>query len=305
MQPPTLLILAAGMGSRYGGLKQLDPMGPHGETVLDYSVYDAIRAGFGRIVFVIREEFADAFRDGVGSRFADRITVDYAFQRLDDLPAGFGVPADRVKPWGTAHAVRAARGVIREPFAVINADDFYGCDAYRVVVDYFLRTPPATNGIHHYAMVGYALDHTLSDHGDVNRGICQLHDSGLLTEVEEYLRIEREPGGTIRGDSLHGGRRELGGDVIVSMNFWAFTPAFFDQLEGEFRAFLEASGTNPKAECYIPTVVDALVAGGTADCRVLQTTASWFGVTYPADKPHVVANIARLVELGEYPSPLA
>lgn len=301
---PTLLVLAAGMGSRYGGLKQIDPMGPNGETVLDYSVFDAIRAGFKRVVFVIREDFAEAFRDGVGARFSDKIKVDYAFQRLDDLPPGYSIPEGREKPWGTAHAVRAARDVISGPFAVINADDFYGTDAYRVAADYFIRTPESTNGVNHYAMVGYALDHTLSDHGDVNRGICQLHDAGQLSKVEEVLEIQRVDDGTIIGNGVDGRKHELAHDSIVSMNFWAFTPSFFRQLEEKFTAFLDESGNELKSECYIPTIVDSLISDGTADCHVLQTTASWFGVTYPDDKAYVVSSIAKLIELGEYPTPL-
>jgi hypothetical protein len=301
---PTLLVLAAGMGSRYGGLKQMDPMGPNGETVLDYSVFDAIRAGFKRVVFVIREDFAEAFREGVGARFSDRIKVDYAFQRLDDLPAGYPIPGGREKPWGTAHAVRAAREIVSEPFAVINADDFYGTDAYRVAADYFIRTPASTNGVNHYAMVGYALDHTLSDHGEVNRGICQLQDAGQLSNVEEVLGIRRLNDGSIVGNGVDGKSHELAHDSIVSMNFWAFTPSFFDQLEQKFTAFLDQSGSELKSECYIPTVVDSLITDGTADCHVLQTTASWFGVTYPDDKAYVVSSIAKLIELGEYPSPL-
>jgi NDP-sugar pyrophosphorylase family protein len=292
------------MGSRYGGLKQMDPMGPNGETVLDYSVFDAIRAGFKRVVFVIREDFAEAFREGVGTRFADKIKVDYTNQRLDDLPPGYSIPEGREKPWGTAHAVRAARGVISEPFAVINADDFYGTDAYRVAVDYFLRTPDSTNDVSHYAMVGYALDHTLSDHGDVNRGICQLQDAGRLANVEEVLEIQRDGDGTIFGKGVDGKKLELAHDSIVSMNFWAFTPSFFGQLEKKITAFLEESGNELKSECYIPTVVDSLISDGTADCHVLQTTASWFGVTYPDDKAYVVSSIAKLIELGEYPTPL-
>jgi hypothetical protein len=302
---PTLLVLAAGMGSRYGGLKQIDPIGPNGETVLDYSVFDAIRAGFGRVVFIIREDFAEAFRSGIGARFADRIRVDYAYQRLDDLPAGFSVPADRQKPWGTAHAVRAARHLVQEPFAVINADDFYGHDAYRVIADYFRSHPAASNGRNHYAMVGYSLGRTLSDHGDVNRGICQTDADGLLTGVVEYLRIQQEPDGAVRGTSAIDGRRTpLGREAIASMNFWGFTPAFFGQLETEFASFLARHGDQPKAECYIPTVVDSLIAQGSADCRVLETSAHWFGVTYPEDKPYVVASIRALLQAGHYPSPL-
>jgi hypothetical protein len=302
---PTLLVLAAGMGSRYGGLKQMDPMGPHGETVLDYSVFDAIRAGFGRVVFIIREDFAEAFREGVGARFAHRIQVDYAFQKLDDLPAGFEVPAGRAKPWGTAHAVRAARHLVREPFAVINADDFYGRDAYERAAAFLRQPAPADDPVEHYAMVGYPLLNTLSDHGDVNRGICSRDASGLLTGVEEYVRIERENDGIVRGDALDGSRRPIAVETPVSMNFWAFPASHFAGLEEEFHAFLTEHGQAEKSECYIPTVVDARIRKGLADCAVLDTTSHWFGVTYPQDKPHVVSSIQRLIDSGEYPSPLA
>lgn len=300
---PTLLVLAAGMGSRYGGLKQIDPMGPNGETVLDYSVFDAIRAGFGRVVFIIREDFADAFRQGIGARFADRIQVDYAFQKLDDLPAGFTVPEGRTKPWGTAHAVRAARDLVNKPFAVINADDFYGRDSYRSAAA-FLASSPSGNGISHYAMVGYPLENTLSEHGEVNRGICSRDASGLLTNVEEYVSISRSGDGTATGVALDGIRKPVPDGTPVSMNFWAFTPDFFSHLENEFSAFIASQGEGAKSECYIPTVVDNLIRSGRADCRVLSTGSHWFGVTYPADKPHVVASIAGLVASGEYPSPL-
>lgn len=300
----TLLVLAAGMGSRYGGLKQIDPMGPSGETVLDYSVFDAIRAGFERVVFIIREDFAEAFKAGVGRRFAERIQVDYAFQRLDDLPAGFSVPAGRSKPWGTAHAVRAARNSVKDPFAVINADDFYGRDSYERAAA-FLKSPAALNGMSHYAMVGYPLENTLSDHGDVNRGICERDAAGLLTQVEEYVTIEREADGVVRGNALDGTRRVIPEATPVSMNFWAFTPCFFQDLEDEFSAFLSARGLEEKSECYIPSVVDSLIRAGKADCRVLETTSQWFGVTYPDDKPHVVGSIQSLIESGEYPVALA
>ena len=301
---PTLLVLAAGMGSRYGGLKQMDPMGPNGETVLDYSVFDAIRAGFGRVVFIIREDFAEAFQQGVGARFADRIQVDYAFQMLDDLPAGFSVPADRSKPWGTAHAVRAARDLVKEPFAVINADDFYGSDAYERAAA-FLTAPRADDGKAHYAMIGYPLINTLSDHGDVNRGICTCSEDGLLAGVEEYVKIERDADGVVRGNALNGERKAVAEEMPVSMNFWAFSPCFYDRLEEKFTDFLTALGNVEKSECYIPTVVDALIRDGQADCAVLNTTSRWFGVTYPEDKAHVVASIGKLIENGEYPAVLS
>lgn len=292
------------MGSRYGGLKQMDPMGPNGETVLDYSVYDAIRAGFGRVIFIIREDFAEAFREGVGSRFEDRIEVDYAFQQLDDLPEGFEVPADRTKPWGTAHAVRAARHLLTHPFAVINADDFYGRDAYARAAS-FLTGPEAEGERDHYAMVGYPLANTLSDHGEVNRGICTHTVDGLLSSVEEYVNIARESDGVVRGDSLDGERREVSVNSTVSMNFWIFTPSFIEHLEREFTLFIQNFRTLEKSECYIPTVVDTLIRSGKADCAVLETTSHWFGVTYPDDKEHVVASIRRLIDAGEYPEKLA
>jgi len=300
---PTLLVLAAGMGSRYGGLKQMDPMGPNGETVLDYSVYDAIRAGFGRVVFIIREDFADAFKQGVGARFADRIQVDYAFQSLEDLPEGFSIPDARNKPWGTAHAVRAARDLVRDSFAVINADDFYGRDAYQKAAA-FLQDSGQNHHIAHYAMVGYPLVNTLSDHGDVNRGICTRNEEGLLTGVEEYVKIEREADGIVRGNALDGTRRQVCEVSPVSMNFWAFSHDFITHLETEFTEFLTNFGQLEKSECYIPTVVDALIRAGKADCMVLNTTSHWFGVTYPDDKQHVVASIRKLIETGEYPEDL-
>lgn len=300
---PTLLVLAAGMGSRYGGLKQIDPMGPHGETVLDYSVYDAIRAGFGKVVFIIREDFADAFREGIGARFADRIEVDYVFQRLDDLPAGFGVPEGREKPWGTAHAVRAARHAVSGHFAVINADDFYGQDAYQRAAAFFDSLPGDASGA--MAMVGYPLENTLSDHGHVNRGVCRIDEGGFLSNVEEYLDIEREADGAVRGNALDGKRHIVPEGTLVSMNFWAFGPAFFMQLEEGFTRFLHEAGSQLKSECYIPTVVDQLIHSGHAQCMVLRTTSQWFGVTYPADKPFVVESIRKLIAAGEYPEKLA
>ncbi len=292
------------MGSRYGGLKQMDPMGPNGETVLDYSVYDAIRAGFGRVVFIIREDFAEAFRHGVGSRFADVIEVDYAFQKLDDLPEGFAVPEGRTKPWGTAHAIRAARHLVKESFAVINADDFYGRDAYVRAAE-FLNTPRTENDKAHYAMIGYPLINTLSDHGDVNRGICTRSADGLLASVEEYVKIERDSDGVVRGNALDGTRSEVCEKSPVSMNFWAFTHCFMDHLETEFSHFLKNFITVEKSENYIPTVVDALIRSGKADCAVLDTTSHWFGVTYPDDKQHVVSSIRTLIETGEYPAILS
>lgn len=297
---PTLLVLAAGMGSRYGGLKQIDPMGPNGETILDYSLYDAIQAGYGKVVFVIREEFEEAFRTSIGARFADRIEVDYAFQRLDDIPSGFEVPAERTKPWGTAHAVYAAREVVTTPCAVINADDFYGRDAYVQSANYLRSSNPKKD---EYCIVGYYLENTLSEHGGVNRGITS-HQDGFLATVEEVVEIRKNAEGVINGTAQDGTQRGLTGDAIVSMNFWGFTPQFFERLESHFRAFLEDRSDLTTGECYIPTVVDDLIASEVATCRVLASTGSWFGVTYPDDKPVVVETIANLVAGGEYPSPL-
>jgi|TARA_B110000037_G_scaffold178087_1_gene203680 UTP-glucose-1-phosphate uridylyltransferase len=288
------------MGSRYGGLKQLDPMGPNGETVLDYSVFDAIRAGFERVVFVIREDFADAFREGIGSRFSDRIKVDYAFQKLDDLPAPYTPPASRTKPWGTTHAVRAARHLIDDAFAVINADDFYGRDAYAKAAE-FMASIPAQ----HCAMVGYPLKNTLSDHGQVNRGICEVSETGVLSSVEEVLKIGRESDAKVTGEGMDGERREISQVAPVSMNFWIFTPQFLADLEVEFLEFLQENSGKDSGESYIPTVVDSLIRQQKTTCKVLETNSSWFGVTYPEDKELVVASIRELIAAGDYPQSLA
>lgn len=291
------------MGSRYGGLKQMDPMGPSGETVLDYSVYDAIRAGFGRVVFIIREDFADAFKSSVGGRFADRIAVDYVFQKLDDLPPGHTVPKGREKPWGTGHAILADRHAVNENFAVINADDFYGRDAYQRAAGYFSFPLPGSS--HGIAMVGYPLANTLSDHGHVNRGICQIDDNGFLTKVEEFINIERESNGCLMGNGLNGSRQVIPESSLVSMNFWLFGPGFFNQLERAFSDFLIHSGNQLKSECFIPTIVDDLIRSGEVRCPALRTTGQWFGVTYPADKPVVVESIRNLISAGEYPTKLS
>ena len=295
---PTLLILAAGMGSRYGGLKQLDPMGPNGETVLDYSVYDAIRSGFGKVVFVIRRDFADAFKSAVGEKFSARIEVAYAYQELADLPDGFSVPEGREKPWGTAHAIRAARNEIDCPFAVINADDFYGRDAYQQLADYFNRRDDEPEL--RTCMVGYRLENTLSEHGSVNRGLCLVKD-GSLRGVEEHSTIANEKDGVIRGNNLTNQRVALQPSDIVSMNFWGFSPALFIALEAHFVTFLEAHGQESTSECYIPTVIDELIRSEQTDCAVIQTSGSWFGVTYPGDKPFVQASIQALIEADKYP----
>ena len=296
---PTLVIMAAGMGSRYGGLKQIDPVGPHGEIVIDYSVFDALRAGFGKVVFIIRRDIEQAFREAVEPHFKGRIPLDYAFQALEDLPAGFTVPDGRQKPWGTAHAIRACRDLIKEPFGVINADDFYGADAY-VRLAGFLQTSSLSTCS--FALVGYRLARTLSDHGAVSRGVCDVSDSGALRGVEEWTGIRAE-GGVIRG-LRRGEVVALSSDTTVSMNLWGFTPALFDPLERAFRTFLRERGGDPASEFFIPTVVDNMLQAGTATVRVLSTAARWMGLTYADDRDAVRRGIAALTGEGVYPSPL-
>jgi NDP-sugar pyrophosphorylase family protein len=302
MTKPTLLILAAGMGSRYGGLKQLDAMGPSGEVVLDYSVFDAIRAGFGKVVFVIRRDFEDQFRNQIGARFADRITVEYAFQDLNDLPAPFSLPEGRTKPWGTAHAVLAAESVVHEPFLMINADDFYGRDAFeKIAAD--LVQPRPDDGKSHYSMVGFYLKNTLSDFGSVARGVCTTDADSNLTSVTEMTKIFRtETGAENREDPEH--PIALTGDEVVSMNFFGFTPDIFPRLRTAFTSFLETQGQDLKSECYVPKEVDVLIKTEVADVRVIESSGKWFGVTYPEDKGEVVAAIRQLVDEGAYPSNL-
>ena len=302
--PLTLLILAAGLGSRYGGLKQLDPMGPAGETLLDYSVFDALRAGFDRVVFVIRRDFEAQFRAEVGARFERRVDVEYAFQSLDDLPGGKQTPAGRQKPWGTGQAIWSARGAVQTSCVAVNADDFYGRDAYRTLADFFrfgdLRaTHPAR-----FAMAGYRLDRTLSAHGSVSRGICVMDAADRLQTVDEHTGIERGPDGVIHGLPPVGAPVLLTGKEAVSLNFWGFTPAVFPLLEDGFARFLEARLEEPKAEYYIPAAVTETIASGAAQVEVLPTSATWFGVTYRDDKPLVTAALEELTHAGEYPAGL-
>lgn len=296
---PTLLILAAGMGSRYGGLKQIDPMGPSGETILDYSVFDAARAGFGKVVFVIRPDFERDFRDRVMSRFAGRIATDCVFQTLDMLPAGFSVPDGRTKPWGTTHAVLCSRAAVHEPFAMINADDFYGRDSFAALGRQLASLAVDSSA---YCMVGFTLENTLSEHGTVARGVCRTDDRGFLTDIRELLQVRRTADGA--EDTGAGGVTKLTGKEPVSMNMWGFTPHVFTQLEESFREFLAAHGGEPKSECYIPVTVGDLVKGGRATCEVLRTSSSWFGATYAEDKPIVQRSIRALVDAGEYPANL-
>jgi len=298
----SLVVLAAGMGSRYGGLKQIDPVGPSGETVLDYAVFDALRAGFTRVVFVIRRDFEALFRAQIGARYAGRAAVDYVFQSLDVLPPGFGAPAGREKPWGTGHAVWCARAALDGNFAVINADDFYGADSFAQLACFLGpaggQSPPApeeSGRAARFAMVGFRLANTLSEHGLVSRGVCTVDRTGALQSIVEQTGIA--------ADEVGVGRR-YAGDTVVSMNCWGFTPALLAGLDTQFREFLAGRGAEPKAEFYLPAAVSTMVARGEATVRVLPTESAWFGVTYREDKPRVEAAIAELVRAGRYPARL-
>ena len=294
---PTLLVLAAGMGSRYGGLKQIDPVGPNGEIILDYSIFDAIRGGFGKVVFVIRKDIEQEFRSLVSARWEDKIQVEYAFQQLDALPAPFTVPEGRVKPWGTGHAILAAADLINEPFSAINADDFYGRSAYALMGKVLAED---TNPAQHY-MVGYPLKKTLSEFGTVARGICRTTDDGILTEVVERTKIASTGNGTARFDDGEGTVIDFTGDEIASMNFWGFKPSLFAELKTRFVTFLEKQGKELKSEFFIPFVVEELIAEKKASVKVLESEDSWFGVTYREDKPAVQSNIRNLIASGAYP----
>ncbi len=295
---PTLLILAAGMGSRYGSLKQMDGIGPNGEAILDYSIYDAIRAGFGKVVFVIRQSFAKEFQEVFNAkRFGSKIEVEYVFQELDKLPAGFSLPEGREKPWGTNHAVMMAADVIAEPFAVINADDFYGSEAYKTIADY-LVTLDGSKG--KYAMVGYHLGNTLSDFGSVSRGICGVDAEGNLTDMVERTHIEKIDGGIAFKDEA-GEFHPLSDKDIVSMNMFGFTPDYFERSNDIFVDFLKENGSALKSEFYIPFVTNILINSGEASLRVLSSEAQWFGVTYKEDRPLVVEKLMKLIASGKYP----
>jgi len=294
---PTLLVLAAGMGSRYGGLKQIDPVGPAGETIIDYSIFDALRAGFGKLVFVIRKDIEQQFREIVGARFEKRVAVDYVFQALENIPTQFTVPAGRTKPWGTTQAILLAADAINEPFAAINADDFYGADAYRSLAGHL------TSGSPDYSMVGFVLRNTLSDFGSVARGVCQVSDDGYLEHIVELTKIDRDGNGARNTDAA-GKVTKLTGDEPVSMNYWGFTPQVFDQLRENFEKFLESGSADLKSECYIPSTVGELVRAGQARVKVLHSRDSWFGVTYREDRPRVVESIRGLIAKGLYPEKL-
>lgn len=294
---PTLYVLAAGMGSRYGGLKQLDGVGPHGETIMDYSIFDAIRSGFGKVVFVIRKDFEKDFNEKILSKYQGHIPVEVVFQSVDKLPEGYTCPPERTKPWGTNHAVLMAKDAIHEPFVVINADDFYGRDAFRVIAEELSR-PRERKG--DYCMVGFRVGNTMSENGSVARGVCE-NNNGLLTKVVERTAIEYNKNHEISFIDENGEEQILEPTTPVSMNMWGFTPDYFELGEKEFKKFLDKNLETPKAEMPIPPAIDALINEGVATVKVLDTTSKWFGVTYAKDRPDVVSKLAELHAKGEYP----
>lgn len=301
---PTLLLLAAGMGSRYGGLKQLDGLGPNGETIMDYSIYDAIQAGFGKIVWVIRKDFEQDFREKILSKYEGKIPCELVFQSLDKLPEGYEVPEGRTKPWGTNHAVMMAKDAIHEPFCVINCDDFYNRDCFQVIGKFLANLPE--NSQNTYAMVGFRVSNTLSENGTVSRGVCAKDEQEHLTSCIERTEIERKEDGKVAYKDENGEWVSISDNTPVSMNVWGFTPDYFEYSDKFFKEFLDAptTKTNPKAEYLIPWVVDHLIHQGKATCEVLDTTSKWFGVTYSADRPSVVEKIQKLVDDGVYPAKL-
>ncbi|MDE7150775.1 MAG: nucleotidyltransferase [Candidatus Amulumruptor sp.] len=298
---PTLFVLAAGMGSRYGGLKQLDGLGPHGETIMDYSIYDALKAGFGKVVFVIRKDFEDDFRSKVLSKYEGHIPVDVVFQSINDLPEGYTCPADRTKPWGTNHAVLMGKDAIKEPFAVINADDFYGRNAFEVIAKELSR-PRDRKG--DYCMVGFRVGNTMTENGSVSRGVCTTGADGNLTGVVERTSIAYDQDRRIVFTDENGKEQTLEPNTPVSMNLWGFTPDYFDYSEREFKKFLDEKIDTPKSEFFIPLCIDTLIKDGEATVKVLDTDSKWFGVTYSADRPGVVEKFAELHASGEYPEKL-
>ena len=300
MNSVTLLVLAAGMGSRYGGLKQLDAVGPNGETVIDYSVFDAIRAGFKKVVFIIREDFKKEFQSSIGNKFQSQIEVEYAYQKLEVLPPGYSLPQDREKPWGTGHAILSAKQVVNEPFAVINADDFYGKLAYQKIFQY-LSTVSIDSSPSKFCMVGYPLINTLSEFGSVSRGICIVSDQNKLESVNELTCIQKIENEIVNEAEVQK-RQVLSGDEVVSMNMWGFTPQLFSQLEKLFSEFLSENIDNFSSEFYIPFAVDKLIQSNIATVEVLETSEQWFGVTYKEDKSYVQSAVCNLIKSGEYPS---
>ena len=296
----TLVVMAAGMGSRYGGIKQIDPVGPSGEALIEYSIFDALRAGFTRVCFVVRSDIREAVAEFFAPKLEGRAVLSYAEQELSDVPDGFELPPGRTKPWGPAHAVRAAREVVDGPFAAINADDFYGRESFETVARFLSRVQSDDMS---YCMVGFRLDDTLSEHGSVSRALCDVDSEGMLTHIEEHKEIERTESGIVSrrpdGSNLY-----LSGDETVSMNIFGFTPPAFHQLDEEFARFLDTEGDKPKAEFYLPTVLNNLIRDGRAGVRVLPEAGSWFGMTYRDDKPMVEKQIAQFVSEGTYPPSL-
>lgn len=294
---PTLVILAAGMASRYGSMKQIQGFGPGGETIMDYSIFDAIRSGFGKIVFIIRREFHEDFKNIFEPKLKDKVAVEYVFQDMDAFTEGYEIPADRKKPWGTAHAVLCAKDAVQEPFAVINADDFYGHNAFENAADFLIHDTAEKN----YAIVGYDLLKTLSEHGTVNRGVCGLDDLGNLSTITERINIAKKEGRIICDDGLE--PKELSLDTRVSMNFWCFDPSYFAYTQKLFREFLQEHGQELKSEFFIPIVADQFIKEG-GKVEIIPTTSSWFGVTYKEDAPFVEKSLNDLIEKGEYPERL-
>jgi UTP-glucose-1-phosphate uridylyltransferase len=298
---PTLLVLAAGMGSRYGSLKQIDPVGPSGETIIDYSIYDAIRAGFGKVVFIIRKSFEQDFKDIFISKLQPYIPVEYVFQEIDKVPEGLTVSPERTKPWGTAHAVLMAKDIIHEPFAVINGDDFYGSGAFKTMADYLNSLTADTQT--QYSLVGYQVGNTMSEYGSVSRGVCEEDEKELLVTVTERTNIQYTDG-KIAYLEADGKSIFLDPLTLVSMNFWGFTPEYFKQTETIFSDFVKANIDSLKAEFYIPFAIDKLINSSNASVKVLRSDAKWFGVTYKEDKPLVIDKLSQLIKAGVYPAKL-
>ena len=296
---PTLFILAAGMGSRYGGLKQIDGLGPNGETIMDYSVFDALRAGFGKIVFVIRKDFEQDFRNVVLSKYEDKVPCEICFQSLDKVPEGYTYNPERTKPWGTNHAVLMGKDLIHEPFAVINADDFYGKESFQVLADFLIQAQDKQG---EYCMVGYPVANTLSENGSVSRGVCSTDDKGYLTDVVERTHIEQIGANVVYTED--GVDTIIAPNTPVSMNMWGFTPEYFEYAQEAFKEFLTNYGQELKKEFYIPTLVNDMIVAGKATCKVLDTPAKWFGVTYAEDRPQVVMKLNDLIKKGVYPEKL-